>query len=320
MSNFDNILEELHEEEKQNNLIYMIKKIGNDIDIISTQNNNHIDKIKCINIYSVNNNIDNLIISKYPDIYYIDHKKDNNTITIINNKIKTMNIYYDMSDWDDEDHELMHNYYNIFISNSTIEELIIDYYKINNYCHNNIIIENSNIKTLKFINCKTEHYPNKYNLDKKQNNKYMINVNNSIIDYFYIDNYKIRRDGCYNYYKSNSFNIKKCIIKKLQLNETQFFNMHIKNNQIKQFIFDDYDNDKEFNIIKSNNNINDYVFNDGIFNLYENNNYYNIEEILNNKKVIIKHNYNDLNKNDYTNIKINNYDIYYNNNEVIIIY
>ena len=113
--------------------------------------------------------------------------------------------------------------------------------------------------------------------------------------------------------------------------------MNINNNQINKIkinhinynlnIFDKLNN--SINLIKSNNNINiiknNYSFKNN-FNLCKDfkydiiNDSFNLEKLLNNKKILIKHNTDEINKEKYTYFKINDYKIYFNNEEVILIY
>lgn len=315
----------------------------------------HIKKINCCGIYSIRNIIiDELLINRYAYI------RDNNDIVIRNNTINKMKIeYYDYDDDSDDDYDDnkdYHYYNNILITDSTIEELTIINYKINHFCNNNIIIINSNIKKLYFNNC-IVNYQENYELEIFQKNKYAINIKKSNIEELYfcncnsnysIDNYinvnksKIKYFYISNYYNTEkSFNIKNCNIDELKIrydNTNKILDdMNINNNQINRIkinhinynlnISDKLNN--SINLIKLNNNINiiknNYSFRNK-FNLCKDfkydiiNNSFNLEKILNNKKILIKHNTDEINKEKYTYFKINDYKIYFNNEEVILIY
>lgn len=149
----------------------------------------------------------------------------------------------------------------------------------------------------------------------------IINIEYSTIDNFNIDNYI---DNYLQKYKTiniieKSFNIKYSQIDKLNIKDCHLDNLNLNNNNINKIII--YDNNYDYNKInnfKITNKIKKYSLISNDFNLYTEK--YNIEDIINNKKVIIKHNEKDINKEKYKYIEINNYKFYVNNEEVIIFY
>jgi len=224
--------------------------------------------------------------------------------------------------------------YNIYIENSTIDNFNIDFYFINIHKLKNFNIINSQIKNL-HLNCilicydknyqqilLTKDILNKLGLTMENKNlSNIINIEYSTIDNFNIDNYI---DNYLQKYKTiniieKSFNIKYSQIDTLNIKDCHLDNLNLNNNNINKIII--YDNNYDYNKInnfKINNKIKNYSLISNDFNLYTEK--YNIEDIINNKKVIIKHNEKDINKEKYEYIEINNYKFYVNNEEVIIFY
>lgn len=277
--------------------------------------------------------LENLIINKL----LISYPYKTKNIKIINCTIKNVeiiesqrafdNIYYGIPKFN------ILNTYNINIENSIIDNFNINYYYINLNKIKNINIINSQIKTFNLNNC-ILIYPNnigiKLLLTKERLNKIdilnknllnIINIEYSTIDNFNIDNYI---DNYLQKYKTiniieKSFNIKYSQIDKLNIKDCHLDNLNLNNNNINKIII--YDNNYDYNKInnfKITNKIKKYSLISNDFNLYTEK--YNIEDIINNKKVIIKHNEKDINKEKYEYIEINNYKFYVNNEEVIIFY